>query len=184
MTTLDDRPKTALLVIDVQKDVMDGAQDRDAVIANIASLVDKARSEDVPVVWVAHNDEGMPLNSDQWQYVDELVRADDEPLVHKTYGDSFEDTDLEDVLAAAGVGRLVVAGAQSDACIRSTLHGGLARGYDVTLVSDAHTTQDMTQWGNIPPADVITFTNLYWGFTSAPGRATGVVKADELSFDG
>ena len=184
MTTLDDRPKTALLVIDVQKDVMDGAQDRDAVIANIASLVDKARSEDVPVVWVAHNDEGMPLNSDQWQYVDELKRDDDEPLVHKTYGDSFEDTDLEDVLAAAGVGRLVVAGAQSDACIRSTLHGGLARGYDVTLVSDAHTTQDMTQWGNIPPADVITFTNLYWGFTSAPGRATGVVRADELSFDG
>ena len=88
------------------------------------------------------------------------------------------------MLAGAGVGRLVVAGAQSDACIRSTLHGGLARGYDVTLVSDAHTTQDMTQWGNIAPADVITFTNLYWGFTSAPGRVTGVVTTDELSFDG
>ncbi len=182
MSTLTDRPHTALLVIDVQKDVTDGAQDRDTVVANIGSLVDKARAEGVPVVWVAHNDEGMPLDSDQWQYVDELTRADDEPLVNKTYGDSFEDTDLEDVLAEKGVGSLVVTGAQTDACIRATLHGGLARGYDVTLVSDAHTTQDMTQWGNIPPADVITFTNLYWSFTTAPGRTTGVVKSDDVAF--
>ena len=182
MTTLQDRPKTALLVVDVQQDVTEGAEDRDTVVANIAALVDKARAEDVPVVWVAHHDEGMPLDSDAWQYVPELVRADDEPLVHKTYGDSFEDTDLEQVLAERGVGRLVVTGAQTDACIRSTLHGGLTRGYDVTLVADAHTTQDMTQWGNIPPAEVIQFTNMYWGFTSAPGRTTGVVKTDEVAF--
>jgi nicotinamidase-related amidase len=182
MTTLSERPNTALLVIDVQKDVTDGAQDRDTVVGNIASLVDKARADGVPVVWVAHNDEGMPLDSDQWQYVDELTRSDDEPLVNKTYGDSFEDTDLEDVLAAKGIGRLVVTGAQTDACIRATLHGGLARGYDVTLVSDAHTTQDMTEWGNIAPADVITFTNLYWSFTSAPGRKTAVVKSEDVAF--
>ena len=182
MTTLTDRPHTALLVIDVQKDVTDGAQDRDAVVANIAALIDKARAEDVAVVWIAHNDDGMPRDSDQWQYVDELVRDDAEPLVHKSYGDSFEDTELEDLLAQQGIGKLVVTGAASDACVRSTLHGGLVRGYDVTLVSDAHTTQDMTQWGNIPPADVITFTNLYWSFTSAPGRETDVVKTGEVAF--
>ena len=182
MSTFTDRPNAGLLVIDVQKDVTDGAQDRDAVVANIASLVGRARSEGVPVVWVAHNDEGMPRDSDQWQYVDELVRGDDEPLVHKTYGDSFEDTDLEEVLTQKAIGHLVVTGAQTDACIRATLHGGLARGYDVTLVSDAHTTQDMTEWGNIPPADVITFTNLYWSFTSAPGRTTGVVTSEDVVF--
>ena len=182
MTTLTDRPHTALLVIDVQKDVTDGAQNRDAVVANIAALIDKARAEDVAVVWIAHNDDGMPRDSDQWQYVEELVRADDEPLVHKAFGDSFEDTDLEDVLGERGIGRLVVTGAQSDACIRSTLHGGLARGYDVTLVSDAHTTQDMTEWGNIAPAEVIKFTNLYWGFTSAPGRTTSVDTSEEVAF--
>jgi nicotinamidase-related amidase len=182
MSTLSNRPNTALLVIDVQKDVTDGAQDRDSVVANISSLVDQARSQGVPVVWVAHNDEGMPLDSDQWQYVDELARTDDEPLVHKTYGDSFEDTELEAVLADKGIGRLVVTGAQTDACIRSTLHGGLARGYDVTLVSDAHTTQDMTEWGNIAPADVITFTNLYWSFTNAPGRETAVLKSEDVAF--
>lgn len=173
MSTFTNRPNTALLVIDMQKDVIDGAQDRDTVVANIASLVDKARTEGVLVVWVAHSDDGMPRDSDRWQYVDELVRGEAEPLVHKTYGDSFEDTELEDVLLGRGIGRLVVTGAQSDACIRATLHGGLVRGYDVTLVSDAHTTQDLTEWGNIAPSDVITFTNLYWSFTSARANGRG-----------
>ena len=71
--------------------------------------------------------------------------------MHKSYGDSFEATDLESVLAEREVGRLIVTGAESDACIRSTLHGAFTRGYDVTLVGDAHTTSDKTQWGAPPP---------------------------------
>lgn len=134
MTTLPDRPRTALLVIDVQNRVMTGAHDRDRVIANISRLVDKARAEDVPVVWVQHSDDQLARDTDGWQYVPELVPGASEPVVHKRYGDSFEDTDLEDVLAARGVGQLVVAGAQTDACIRSTIHGAITRGYDVTLV--------------------------------------------------
>ena len=182
MSTFTDRPNVGLLVIDMQKHVVDGALDREAVVANIASLVGKARSEGVPVVWIAHSHEGMPRDSDQWQYVDELVRCDGEPLVHKRYGDSFEDTHLEDVLRERSIGHLFVTGAQTDACIRTTLHGGLARGYDMTLVADAHTTKDMTKWGNIPPADVITFTNRYWSFTSAPGRTTRVVTSEDVVF--
>ena len=182
MSTFTDRPSSGLLVIDVQKDVTDGAQDRDAVVANIASLVDRARTEGVPVVWVAHSDEGMPRDSDQWQYVDELVRGDDEPLVHKSYGDSFEDTDLEDVLGERSIGHLVVTGAQTDACIRSTIHGAFARGYDVTLVGDAHTTEDQTQWGAPPPEQVIGHTNLYWQFQAAPGRTAGVIETKDVTF--
>jgi nicotinamidase-related amidase len=141
MTTLSDRPHTALLVIDVQNGVVDGAHERDRVVANIGSLVDRARAEEVPVVWVQHADQGLQRDSEQWQYVPELRRRDDEPLVHKSFGDSFEDTDLEQVLAGSGVGRLVVTGAQTDMCIRSTIHGAFARGYDVTLVGDAPTTE-------------------------------------------
>ena len=129
MTTLTGRPRTALLVIDVQNGVVGEAHERDRVVANIAVLVDKARAEQVPVVWVAHSDEdGMPRGSQAWQYVDELRRDGSESLVHKTYADSFEDTDLEDVLAQHRVGRLVVAGAQTDECVRSTLHGAIEIG--------------------------------------------------------
>src|SRR3712207_4444983 len=142
VTTLPDRPHTALMVIDVQNGVVGEAHERDAVVANISALVERARDEGVPVVWVQHSSEEMPEGSDAWEYVPELVRQEPEPVSHKTYGDSFEGTDLEDVLAGAGVGRLVVAGAQTDGCIRSTIRGAFARGYDVTLVGDAHTTED------------------------------------------
>jgi hypothetical protein len=105
-------------------------------------------------------------------------------LVHKTYGDAFEATDLEAVLAGAGVGRLVVAGAQTDACIRSTIHGAFARGYDVTLVGDAHTTEDQTAWGAPPPDKVIAHTNLYWRDQRAPGRTAGVTDTKDVKFGG
>jgi nicotinamidase-related amidase len=120
--------------------------------------------------------------SDAWRIVPELAPRDDEPLVEKNYGDSFEDTILGSVLADLGVGRLVVTGAQTDACIRSTLHGAIVRGYDATLVSDAHTTDDHTAWGAPPPEQVIAHTNLYWRFQTAPGRTGGTVSTDDVDF--
>ena len=182
MTTLTDRPNTALVVIDVQNGVVRGAHERDRVVANINTLVDRARAEEVPVVWVQHSDEGLEQGSADWELVPELEPGADEPVVQKHYGDSFEDTDLEDVLAAAGVGHLVVAGAQTDECIRSTIHGAFTRGYDVTLVGDAHTTEDLTEYGAPPPAQVIAHTNLYWKYHSAPGRTAGVTDTAEVSF--
>jgi nicotinamidase-related amidase len=184
MTTLPDRPQAALLVIDVQNGVVAGTPGRDTVVANIGTLVERARREDVPVIWVQHSDDGLKTGTDEWRYVPELVRLDTEPLVHKHYGDSFEDTELEDLLAERKVGRLVVTGAQSDMCIRSTIHGAFTRGYDVTLVSDAHTTEDLTAYGAPPPEQVIAHTNLYWAEHSAPGRTAGTAETKAVTFEG
>jgi len=173
-----------LMVIDVQKGVVAHVHQRDAVVANISTLVDKAREEGVLIVWVQHSDEQLEKGSDAWEYVPELVRQESEPLVHKKFGDSFEDTDLEEVLAKAEVGRLVVTGAQTDACIRSTIHGAFARGYDVTLVGDAHTTEDQSAWGAPPPDKVIAHTNLYWRYQAAPGRTAGVTETKDVTFSG
>jgi hypothetical protein len=178
----ENRGNTALLVVDVQNGVFDGAHERDTVVANVASLVEKAREERVPVVWVQHLSEQLVRGSDQWRIVPELTPADDEPRVEKTYGDSFEETTLENVLSGLGVGRLLVVGAQTDECIRSTLHGALVRGYDATLVSDAHTTEDLTAWGAPPPEQVIAHTNLYWTSQRAPGRAAGTVTTADVDF--
>ena len=182
MTTLNNRPRTALVVIDMQNSVIEGAHERDAVVANVGSLVEKARRERVPVVWLQHSDEQLSRGSDGWQMISELTPGEAEPLIDKNYGDSFEDTTLETVLSGLGVGRLVVAGAQTDACVRSTLHGALARGYDATLVSDAHTTEDQSAWGAPPPAQVIAHTNLYWTYQTAPGRTAGTVKTEDVDF--
>ena len=165
MTTLENRPNTALLVVDVQAGVVGEAYERDAVVANVATLVEKARRQEIPVVWV------------------ELSPGDTEPLVEKHYGDSFEATTLEAVLSGLGVGRLVIAGAETDACIRSTLHGAFARGYDAILVSDAHTTGDKSVWGAPPPEAVIAHTNLYWSFQAAPGKTAGIVETKNVSFE-
>jgi nicotinamidase-related amidase len=183
MTSLQNRPNSALVVIDMQRGVVGEAFEVDRVIDNINTLVARARAAAVPVIWVQHSDEELSEGSESWEYVDDLQRAADEPLVHKRYGDSFEETDLESILAERHVGRLVVTGAQTDACIRSTLHGALARGYDATLVADAHTTEDMRPWGApIGPADAIAYTNLYWSFSSAPGRSGNTSPTADITF--
>jgi nicotinamidase-related amidase len=183
MTSLDNRPNTALVVIDMQNGVVGSAFERDRVIANIQTLVDRARAEQVPLLWVQHSSEELPIGSDVWDYVPELKHLDDEPVIHKTYGDSFEATDLEERLAKQGVGRLVVTGAQTEACVRATLHGALVRGYDVDLVSDAHTTEDLRQWGlPVSPEQSIAFTNMYWSWAEAPGRKGSVMPTAEVQF--
>ncbi|MEO5900113.1 MAG: isochorismatase family protein [Ilumatobacteraceae bacterium] len=182
MTTLENRPNTALLVVDVQVGVVGGAHERDAVVANVADLVRRARRAQVPVVWIQHSDDNTVHGSDSWRIVPELDPRAAEPLIEKQYGDAFEDTDLETVLADLGVGRLVVVGAQTDACIRSTLHGAFVRGYDATLVTDAHTTEDLTEWGAPPPDQVIAHTNLYWTYQTAPGRTAGTIATEDVEF--
>jgi hypothetical protein len=107
-------------------------------------------------------DDQLLENSEGCEDVPELQRQTSEPLVHKKYGDSSEDTTLESELAERGVGRLVVTGAQTDACIRATIHGAFTR---------------------CPPDKVIAHTNMYWTWQEAPGRLAGVVDSVHVTFD-
>lgn len=183
MTTLPHRSATALVIIDVQNDVMVGVHERERVVDNIVTLVSRARQTDTPVIWVQHSSvRELPFGTDGWKLLAELPVDPGDPIVHKKHGDAFEDTNLEADLAAAGVGHLVIAGAHTDFCVRSTLHGALVRGYDVTLVSDAHTAEDLTEWGAPPPEQVIAHTNLYWDNQTAPGRTAVALVTEKVTF--
>ncbi len=182
MTVLTDRPNTALLVIDVQNDVMAAAHDRDVVVTNIKALVDEARGAGVPVIWVQHDDDGLPLDSNEWRIVPELTPLASEPHVRKTVRDSFEGTTLEDELASRNVGRLVMTGAQTDFCVRWTLHGAHVRGYDTVLVADAHTTDESSPSGMPNGAGLIAHTNSIWASQTSPGRTSEVVPTSEVDF--
>ncbi|WP_405058684.1 isochorismatase family protein [Kribbella sp. NBC_01505] len=182
MTTLPDRPNTALLVIDVQNGVVSGAHERDQIIANINTAIGAARAAAVPVIFVQHSNDNLVIDSEEWQIVAELERDPSDRIVRKTYPDSFDDTELEAVLADGGIGRVFITGAQTDECVRGTLHGAITRGYDVTLVADGHTTEDLSEWGAPTPDKVIAHTNLYWHYHRAPGRTAAVQPAAELTF--
>ncbi len=183
MSSIPGRDKQALLVIDVQVDVVAQCFDRDGVVSRIAQLVDRARAAGTPVVWVQHSEPDFPIGCDGWQLVPELHRDDAEPLVHKNHRNSFEATDLESVLAGLNVGKLVVCGAQSNNCIRSTTYGALDRGYDVLLVEDAHTTED-GRWthGAIPASMVIDEQNRTMMWEDLPGRSSRIAPAAEVQF--
>ncbi|CAB3809940.1 cysteine hydrolase family protein [Paraburkholderia caffeinilytica] len=182
MTTIADRPNTALVVIDLQNEVVANAYRRHEVLDAVNMLIERARTAHVPVIWIQHTDEDLEAGSEAWQIVAELAPAPREAIVEKSYRDAFEGTDLEEVLSSLGVGKLIVTGAQTDMCVRSTLHGALARGYDAILVSDAHTTDDMTERGAPPPDAVIRHTNLYWSNQRAPGRWGGVIESKDVDF--
>jgi nicotinamidase-related amidase len=180
---------TAFLVVDLQKGVLadDGTWDPAGVVSRVAGLVDRARAAEVPVVWVQHNSRELVAGEEPWQLADGLSPAEGETVVQKRYGDSFEETELGEVLDAVGADHLVIAGAQTDACIRSTLHGAVHRGYDVTLVSDCHTTGEIpAEWTGgelISARTKINFTNMYadGGLATASSRG-GVAASSEIDF--
>lgn len=183
MTTVRTGENAALIVIDMQNDVLAAAWDRDGVISRTAALISRARGEGIPVVFVQHEDEYMAVGSDGWRIVPELTPADGEHIVAKRYPDSFEESGLEEALADLNVSHVLIAGAQTDACVRFTTHRALAEGYDVTLVGDCHTTDDR-QHGDVDvkARDLIAHTNLVFQFASYPGRVATVAFHDAVSF--
>ena len=183
MTSLRERPNTALLVVDVQNDVVANALHRDEVIANINTLVDNARARRVPVIWVQHSDDDCPRTATAGSTCRSYNARSPSRSCTRVTAIRSRTPPWSRSSAERGVGRLVVAGAQTDACIRSTLHGAFTRGYDTVLVGDAHTTDDYSEYG-LPPADkVIAHTNMYWAGQAAPGRTAGVVETADVAFD-
>lgn len=180
MSTRSVGTNTALLVVDVQVAVVARAHRRDETVGVIADLVERAREARVPVLWIQHHDADLPMGVDDWQIVSELSPNDDEVVVHKSYNDAFEETDLENHLDRLGVGSLVVTGAQTEWCIRSTLHGAIARGYDALLVADGHTTNDLS--AAIPATSIIELTNTYWLWHAVPARSAGVAMGQDVPF--
>lgn len=171
MATRGNEDNAALLVIDVQNGVVADGWQRDGVIANCAKLVDHARASDVPVIWIQHQAEDLPRDSEEWQLVEELVPADGEPRIYKEYSDSFAQTDLGKILEDLDVGHLVISGAQTNACVRATTYRAAGEGFDVTLVEDAHTTEDISWDGvELSAESMIKDINLTLKFIDWPGQ--------------
>ena len=184
MATVRNGNNGVLLVVDVQVGVMSKAWDAPRVIKNVSRAVERARAQGVPVIWVQHSDEDLVYGSPEWQWVSELAPAQGEPLIHKRFNSSFEQTPLEEELARLGATHIVLAGAATNWCIRATAYGALERGYDLTLIKDAHTTTTMELdiGARIEAANVVNELNIAMTWLSYPGRANGTATAEAVAF--
>jgi nicotinamidase-related amidase len=184
MATVRKGNEGVLLVVDMQVGVMAGAWDAERVVANVAHALDRARVEGVPVIWVQHSDEELPRGSAEWQLVPDLMPAAGEPVIHKSYNSAFEQTELEEEMAKLGATHIALAGAATNWCIRATAYGALDQGYDLTLIQDAHTTQNM-DLGNgtlIEASNIVEELNACLAWVSYPGRTNGTARAAYVDF--
>lgn len=173
-----------LLVVDVQAGVMRTVWDAERVIQNVGLAVDRARSHGVPVIWVQHADEELVDGSPDWRLVPELSPAEGETRIDKHFNSAFEQTPLEETLARLGAAHIVLAGAATNWCIRATAYGALDRGYDLTLIKDAHTTEsiELENSTKIDAASIVTELNIAMTWLSYPGRANSAVPVEEVDF--
>lgn len=184
MARVREGSKGVLLVVDVQVGVMGDAWEASRVIRNVARAVERARAQQAPVIWVQHASDELPSGSPQWQWVPELGPAEGEPQIHKHFNSAFEQTALESELARLGATHVVLAGAATNWCIRATAYAALDRGYDLTLVEDAHTTgpMDLGNGVRVEAAGVIQDLNATMSWLRYPGRSNGTATAEEVSF--
>ena len=144
--------KQALVVIDVQTGFIDGQMavyQSNTMLARIKALIQKARSANVDVIYVRHDEEPEfdgDIHSD-------IAPHENEAVISKMTPDSFYQTNLHDVLQEKGVTQLVIVGFQTEMCIDTTTRRAKSQGYTVTLVSDAHSTVDFE--GNVISAETM-----------------------------
>jgi len=184
MATVREGNKGVLLVVDVQVGVMRESWDAARVIKNLARAVERARARNVPVIWIQHSDKDLAYGSPEWQWVPEMTPAKGETLIHKGFNSSFEQTALDEELARIGATHIALAGAATNWCIRATAYGALDRGYDLTLIKDAHTTgtMELDDGVKIEAASVIHDLNIAMSWLSYPGRTNGTATAEAIDF--
>lgn len=180
------KEQSVLLVVDAQVGVMSGTWDSTEVLNNIAEVIDRARSNGVPIVWIQHADEELIQGSPEWQIAPELSPLESEPILPKQFNSAFEQTSLDETLSDLGATHLVLAGAATNWCIRATAYGALERGYDLTLVKDAHTTEDMDlgDGTTILARDIVRELNVAMNWVSYPGRQNDIASANAAQFRG
>lgn len=184
MATVRPGRQSALVVVDLQVGVVASIWEGDRVVANAARAVAAARRAGAPVIWVQHADAELVPDTDVWQLAPGLAPAEGEPVVHKRYNSSWEQTELDGLMETLGVSHVVLAGAATNWCIRATAYGALERGYDLTLVSDAHSTESMELGDGrvVPAAHVVDDLNVTAQWVSYPGVTNTAVPTDELVF--
>jgi nicotinamidase-related amidase len=172
--------KTALLVIDMQVALFEGAKrfDADGVVARINALARAVRAGGGAVVFVQHEDEDdYAHGASGWQLLPALDSRPEDVYIRKTACDSFYRSNLEHALRERGVTRLLVAGCATDFCVDTTIRSAASKDYEVAVVADGHTTADRP---HLAAEKIIEHHNWMWARLILPGCPVRVLGTGEL----
>lgn len=141
--------ESALLIIDMQQGLFHGPDTpfaADRVLSNISLLITKARQSEVPLFFARHiGPDDSPFNeqSPLTRLIPELqVNPQSDVVFTKNYPSCFRGTDLQLQLRQRGIKQLVIAGMKTEFCVDTTCRAAPELGFNVVLISDAHTTVD------------------------------------------
>lgn len=183
MATVRENGNSVLVIVDMQVAVVIEAWDSQRVISNVVTAVHKARSGGVPVIWIQHADDQLPLGSPGWEWASGLTPNPDESVISKKFASAFEQTDLDQSLEDNKASHIVLAGAATNICVRATAYGALDRGYDLTLISDAHTTGTIELNGTtIDAVVIINDLNAVMSWIKYPGRINKAIPTSDVDF--
>ncbi|MDY6874555.1 MAG: cysteine hydrolase [Chloroflexota bacterium] len=184
MAAIREGDKSALLIVDMQVAVMDETWEESRIIRNAARAVEKARKSGTPVIWIQQTHKKMVHGGPDWQLVPGLTSRSGDIRLDKQFNSSFEQTALEETLADIGVSHIVLAGALTNWCIRATAYAALDKGYDLTLIADAHTTgdTDFEDGGTIKAQHLIHELNIVMSWLNYPGRINRAISVEDLAF--
>ena len=138
------RTDTALLIIDVQTGLVVGTNpvyQLDTLLENITTLITQARATGIPIIYIQDNDVD-EIGSPGWQIHPSIVPEEGDLVIRKPETEAFYGTTLQQELETRGIGHLIVVGCKSEVCVDATCRRATNLGYQVTLVSDAHSTTD------------------------------------------
>jgi nicotinamidase-related amidase len=172
---------TALLVIDMQIGLVERAYQAGMVLDRIADLMDRARRTKVPVIHVQHHHATyapLKAGASTWHLHPRVAPVEGERVIAKMASDSFHETPLLDELRQLGVTHLVVTGMQTEFCVDTTCRRAISLGFNVTLVSDAHTTVDAA----FPAELIVRYHNSVLPRLAHPSHHIVVRSRREVSF--
>lgn len=174
--------KTALLIIDVQQGLCEGANsafESNRVIGRINQVSEKARAAGAVVIMIQHASTSgfLEYGTDAWQLAHGLHVAPTDLRIRKTTPDAFHRTALEKTLKQRAIADLVICGMHTEFCVDTTTRKALALGYPVILVADAHTTESKE---HLSAAQIIRHHNETLTNISSFGPKVRAISAEDL----
>jgi nicotinamidase-related amidase len=173
-----------LLIIDMQKAMFSPDSpmfDLDGVIKRINFLADILRQYNGHVIFIQHagsSEEFCMPGTDGFEILPSLSIKEDDLLISKTANDSFYRTKLQEQLDHLDVDELIVTGISTDFCIDATIKAAIVKDYNVTVISNAHTTDDKP---HLKAKQIIDHYNWVWQMMPATKSKISVVSLEDYS---